>query len=474
MAFQPERGVGMKMRTEKKGFAGRLAAVVLVLCMCFSMEMPAYGASCSTYTDRDALVKKMDDVYAAWNRSEYAGNLGKSYSGAFQCAAFARYMFNRTYGHTDGLSNANVVKNIATFHTVADAQAFITKNARVGDNIRISSATGKNDTYGSETVTHIFTVRSMEGGQVSLYESNYGQKNKARKVTRNYTQLINACVNKPRYSASRKCSGGRIVNASGRQAYIVVKILHSAYNQTGTLGVNPSVTLSKTSMVLTEGESQWLFAVTTPADMKVSWRSSNSSVAMVANGLVTARSAGLATITATMNYGGHVYTKGCSVTVNAVQSVTPQKPQPETPVKPETPTQPQNTTYTGYIKGTDGSLAINRTPSTQYMIGEIPECAPCTVYTDKRSGNWVWVSYNGISGYSYSTYITTVKPASRTGTIRGTDGSLAINRTPSTRYQIGAIPEGQTCTVFTGRRSGNWVWVCYNGIYGYAYSTYIK
>ena len=27
-----------------------------------------------------------------------------------------------------------------------------------------------------------------------------------------------------------------------------------------------------------------------------------------------------------------------------------------------------------------------------------------TVYPDKTSGNWYWVSYNGVSGYSYKDF----------------------------------------------------------------------
>ena len=62
-------------------------------------------------------------------------------------------------------------------------------------------------------------------------------------------------------------------------------------------------------------------------------------------------------------------------------------------------------TYTAYVFNTDGSLAINSRPSKDYPIGAIPEGASCTVYPDRMSGNWCWVEYNGISGYSYKDYI---------------------------------------------------------------------
>ena len=48
---------------------------------------------------------------------------------------------------------------------------------------------------------------------------------------------------------------------------------------------------------------------------------------------------------------------------------------------------------------------INSKPKVGNDIGYIPEGATCTVYPDKTSGNWYWVEYNGISGYSYKSYI---------------------------------------------------------------------
>ncbi|MCD8362151.1 MAG: hypothetical protein LUC98_04175 [Lachnospiraceae bacterium] len=63
-------------------------------------------------------------------------------------------------------------------------------------------------------------------------------------------------------------------------------------------------------------------------------------------------------------------------------------------------------TRTGVVRNTAGYLAINSSPSSRSRIGVIPEGASVTVYPDKQSGNWYWVEYNGVSGYSYSKYIT--------------------------------------------------------------------
>lgn len=79
------------------------------------------------------------------------------------------------------------------------------------------------------------------------------------------------------------------------------------------------VSLDKTSLTMTEGDSQTLIATITPSDAtdkSVIWSSSSDSVAAVdANGTVTAIGAGSATITVRTDDGGCV--AECDVTVNA-------------------------------------------------------------------------------------------------------------------------------------------------------------
>ena len=79
-----------------------------------------------------------------------------------------------------------------------------------------------------------------------------------------------------------------------------------------------SVSLSKSSATLTEGDEFTLTATINPnnaTNKNVSWKSSNTSVATVSNGKVTAVKAGSATITVTTEDGGKTAT--CEVTVNA-------------------------------------------------------------------------------------------------------------------------------------------------------------
>lgn len=63
------------------------------------------------------------------------------------------------------------------------------------------------------------------------------------------------------------------------------------------------------------------------------------------------------------------------------------------------------------------------------------------------------------------------------GIVAGTNGALAINNlpaaSPQNSTQIGRIPEGESCTVYLDLTSGNWYWVEYNGVSGYAYKNYV-
>jgi uncharacterized protein YjdB len=76
------------------------------------------------------------------------------------------------------------------------------------------------------------------------------------------------------------------------------------------------VTLDKTELSLEIGASQTLTATVLPPSATVTtvaWKSSDESVAIVSNGVVTATGAGIATITVTTDDGG--FTATCVVTV---------------------------------------------------------------------------------------------------------------------------------------------------------------
>lgn len=92
------------------------------------------------------------------------------------------------------------------------------------------------------------------------------------------------------------------------------------------------ISLSKTNVELFPGGSETISATTTPSGRSVTWSSSDTSVATVSGGKITAVSAGSTKITASFTYAGKSYSQSCSVVVNHLlqPSASPEKePQPD-------------------------------------------------------------------------------------------------------------------------------------------------
>ena len=115
-------------------------------------------------------------------------------------------------------------------------------------------------------------------------------------------------------------SNGKVKAVSAGTATITVKTSNGKKAICTVTVKNPvieasAVSLNKTAMKLTSGNSETLAATITPAnatDKSVTWTTSNSKVATVSSGKVTAISAGTAKITAKTNNGK---TASCTVTV---------------------------------------------------------------------------------------------------------------------------------------------------------------
>lgn len=116
---------------------------------------------------------------------------------------------------------------------------------------------------------------------------------------------------------SAKTAGSAIITAKtndgGKTATCAVTVQAKKVSVTG-------VTLNKTSLSMTEGDTQTLTATITPSNAtnkNVSWISSNSSVATVnSNGSVSAVKVGTAVITATTEDGGK--SASCMITVKPI------------------------------------------------------------------------------------------------------------------------------------------------------------
>ena len=80
--------------------------------------------------------------------------------------------------------------------------------------------------------------------------------------------------------------------------------------------VKPSITIANNSLSFDSiGSTKSITVTTTPSDQKIAWSSSNENVATVSDGVVTAKGAGNATITAKFTYNNIEYTATCNVTV---------------------------------------------------------------------------------------------------------------------------------------------------------------
>ena len=122
-------------------------------------------------------------------------------------------------------------------------------------------------------------------------------------------------------SVATVSSSGLVKAADGGTATITVTTEDGNYTATCKVTVKVPVTgvsLDKTDLSLTEGDTYQLSATVSPSNATnktVSWKSSATSVATVSsNGLITAIAQGSATITVTTEDGG--YSASCRVTVN--------------------------------------------------------------------------------------------------------------------------------------------------------------
>ena len=106
-------------------------------------------------------------------------------------------------------------------------------------------------------------------------------------------------------------------DGSGEKDYITVNVT------SGPIYVD-SVTLSRTSISLEEGENYTLYANVFPSNADnrtIAWSSSNENIAEVSNGIITAKTAGTAYIYARATDGSEKYAQ-CQVTVTEEVLVT--------------------------------------------------------------------------------------------------------------------------------------------------------
>lgn len=125
-------------------------------------------------------------------------------------------------------------------------------------------------------------------------------------------------------AAVASVEGGKVTALKVGSATITVTTEYGGKTANCQVSVNPkivnveSVSLDRTELTLTEGESTTLTAVVFPSnatDRNVRWSSSDATVASVVNGKVTALKAGSTIVTVTTEDGGR--TASCRVTVKS-------------------------------------------------------------------------------------------------------------------------------------------------------------
>ncbi|WP_315073751.1 Ig-like domain-containing protein [uncultured Clostridium sp.] len=166
-----------------------------------------------------------------------------------------------------------------------------------------------------------------------------------------------------------------------------------------------SISLNKSSLDLSVGNSEQLTATTTPAAVGVTWKSSDESVATVdSNGKVTGIKAGQATVTATTADGSNL-SSSCTVNVKDVSptvvslSVTPE----EAKLMPGEQKQLQviATMSDGSTKDVTSGNGATYT-SSRPTIGTVDENGLVTIFQDAPldHGTSIYVTYGGITVFS--------------------------------------------------------------------------
>jgi len=168
------------------------------------------------------------------------------------------------------------------------------------------------------------------------------------------------------------------------------------------------VSLNKSSLELTEGDSETLTATITPdnaTNKKVTWSSSNSSVATVSEGKITAVKAGTATITVKTEDGSK--TAECKVTVKAkVYAVT--------------------------------GVSLNKS-SLELTEGDIETLTATIAPSNATNKNVTWSSSNSSVATVSEGKITAVKVGTATITVKTEDGSKTAECKVTVKAKVYAV-----------------------------------
>ena len=121
-----------------------------------------------------------------------------------------------------------------------------------------------------------------------------------------------------------------------------------------------------------------------------------------------------------------------------------------------------------YVFNTDGVLNVNKTAKAGTVVTTIPEGGSVVVNKSKSSGKWLYVTYNGKSGYAYSSYLVDTAPTVGIYSVNKNLNGLYTTST-SGKVRNASIKTGDQIVVFTNRLKDN----RYMAIYNYTTAGYI-
>lgn len=259
----------------------------------------------------------------------------------------------------------------------------------------------------------------------------------------NYTNNRNPFIDFPEWADF--IWGSVSYNGSTYQSYTSTPTGYATPSSDTINGYNPisstvsvtGVSLNKTSTTLTVGGTETLTATVKPSNAtnkNVTWTSSNTTVATVSNGTITAKKAGSATITVKTSDGS--FTATCSVTVNnSTVSVT--------------------------------GVSLNKTSLT-LDVGENETLVATISPSDATNQNVIWTSSNTNVATVSNGLVSAITSGSTVITVRTTDGdktatcTVTVSGSSNTNY---SVIEGSS-TASSGSISG---WTSYgvaDGGYG--------
>lgn len=265
---------------------------------------------------------------------------------------------------------------------------------------------------GQKTYTATAAVAVNEGG-IALSENKIGSFYVGQ--TRKLTATTSPEGQKVSWSSSNEkvvkvSSDGKLTAVGGGTATVTATF--GEFSATCKVTVTqPSVSLTKSSLSLTAGDTSRLSATVIPNGTSVKWSSDDTSVAKVSNGKVTAVAAGTTTIRVKMTYEGKTYEDTCKVTVTKKASSTP---------KPTDPPATQAATKPAQTKpAVKPSVSLDKS-SVSLIVGQT-RTLTATVKPSGTSVSWS-SSDSGVAKVNSSGKITAVAAGTATITAKITSG----------------------------------------------------